>query len=487
MSRVRAWLCVAWIAAISCAALAQEVVPSVSGIGPSPLGAARTLWTPPDHPVSPAWSAWFCYGDARFDFRDHRSWIEDLGKRHRDAGLSVVVALPKDAARTLSAEQPAFVVAELDLDDEGAAGAARFCLQQKGSTEAIRCSVERARDRIEAALAGDLMRTSPGEADELLDSLLSAIGDGVIARDYVAHCVKALPHSGEARALQMLEAWWKRGDYDGARAAFDAAMQQIDGDAVALVGFADLALRGDRIDDRIAKTLVVSLAQCAAAAPDGPATQLVYLRALLRAGQTRLAQRLVDRMPSILGDDAEANLRLAETCMEAADPLLFRAAAEAAIARVAASGRREHDRHRFAASYVILARCGASAEQRSELLAKYREEVGDFRGSPNNDAWFLMTDLSSMGRYDVFALALMEEMAQRDGDALDPAYRDTLALAAFGSGQVERAAQLQRIALEQGRLGEGYAERLARYEAALLLRAEIDAGRSKAREDRSRR
>jgi len=78
-------------------------------------------------------------------------------------------------------------------------------------------------------------------------------------------------------------------------------------------------------------------------------------------------------------------------------------------------------------------------------------------------------------------------MAQRDGDALDPAYRDTLALAAFGSGQVERAAQLQRIALEQGRLGAGYAERLARYEAALLLRAEIDAGRSKAREDRSRR
>jgi hypothetical protein len=487
MSQVRAWLCVAWIAAISCAASAQDPAPFVPGIGPSPLATARTLWTPPDHPASPAWSAWFCYGDARFEFRDHRSWIEDLGKRHREAGLSVVVAMPKDAARALCSEQPSFVVAELDLYGEGGAGAARFCLQQKGSTEAVTCSVERARDRIEAALAGDLMRAVPGEADELLDSLLSAIGDGVIARDYVAHCVKALPHSGEARALQLLEAWWKRGDYDGAKAAFDAAMQQLDGDCVALVGFADLALRGDRVDDRIAKTLVVSLAQCAAAAPDGPMTQLVYLRALLRAGQSRLAERLTERMPTVVGDDAEANLRFVETLMEAADPLPFRAAAEAAIARVAASGSREQDRHRFAASYAILAGCGASAEQRSEHLAKYREEVEDFRGSANNDAWFLMTDLSSMGRYDAFALALMEEMAQRDGDALDPAYRDTLALAAFRRGQLERAAQLQRVALEQGRLGSGYDERLARYEAALVLRAQIDAERSKAREERSRR
>ena len=82
-----------------------------------------------------------------------------LGKRQWVRVLAVAGALPKNAARTWSAGQPAFVVGYLDLDGAGAAGAARFCLQQKGSTEAIRCSVERAPDRNAAALPGDIMRT----------------------------------------------------------------------------------------------------------------------------------------------------------------------------------------------------------------------------------------------------------------------------------------------------------------------------------------
>jgi hypothetical protein len=41
--------------------------------------------------------------------------------------------------------------------------------------------------------------------------------------------------------------------------------------------------------------------------------------------------------------------------------------------------------------------------------------------------------------------------------------------------------------MEQSRSNAGYAERLARYEAALTLRTQIDAERSKVREERSRR
>jgi hypothetical protein len=487
MTAMRQLFSAAMTLALASMLVGQAPALYVSGIVPSPVSDAARIWSPPDAPSDAKWSAWFCYGDARFDFRDHRSWIEDWVKRHREQGLDVVVAMPEASARELAAQKPPFVVAALDFYADPGFGAVRCCLRERGAADALVCSVDAARDRMEAALTGDLARTSPGEADDLLASLLDQVCDGATADEYVAHCVRSLPHSGEARALAVLSSWWAKGDYASAQRAFEEAMQAIDGDSLALVTFADLVLRGDRVDDRIAKTLVMSLAQCAAAAPDGATTQLVYLRALLRAGQSRLAERLIERMPTVVGDDAEANLRFAETLMEAADPLPFRAVAEAAIARVAASSSRWHDRHRFAASYGILACCGASAEQRSAHLAKCLEEVEDFRGSPNNEAWSLMTDLSSMGRYDAFALALMEDLAQRDGEALDPAYRDTLALAAFRRGQLERAAQLQRVALEQGRLGSGYDERLARYEAALVLRAQIDAERSKAREERSRR
>ena len=90
------------------------------------------------------------------------------------------------------------------------------------------CSVDAARDRMEAALTGDLARTSPGEADDLLASLLDQVCDGATADEYVAHCVRSLPHSGEARALAVLSSWWAKGDYASAQRAFEEAMQAIE-------------------------------------------------------------------------------------------------------------------------------------------------------------------------------------------------------------------------------------------------------------------
>ncbi len=465
----------------------QAPVPFVTGIVPSPVTDTARIWKPVDAPAQAKWAAWFCYGDARFDFRDHRSWIEDLAKRRHEQGLEVVVAMSAAAAHELAAEKPAFAVAALDLFLVAGTGAARFCLQQQGAAEAVMCEIDCAQDRIEAALAGELTRTAPGEADDLLASLLATVGDGEAPEDAVLHCVRSLPHSGQARALSVLAGWWVKGEHGNAQAAFDAAMPAINGDGVALVEFADIVLRGDPADDGMARTLAVELAPIAAAAPDGARTQRVYLRALLLAGQHRLALRVAEHAARVAGDDPMAHLHLAETLTKAREPLQFRAMADAAIAQATAGKDHLDARQWFAARHEVLARCGATPEECAKIREAYSQAVDDYRGSANNDAWHLMTDPATMGRYPAFALALADGLQQKAGETLDPIYRDTVALAAFCAGQWERAVAEQRLAVEAEGGSSRYAARLRRYEGALALRQQRETEKKRRDEARKQR
>ena len=86
--------------------VAQEPVPFVTGFVPSPVADTARIHVPSDAPAQAKWSAWFCYGDARFDLLDPRSWIEDLAKTRREQGLEVLVAMPETAARELAAQKP---------------------------------------------------------------------------------------------------------------------------------------------------------------------------------------------------------------------------------------------------------------------------------------------------------------------------------------------------------------------------------------------
>lgn len=453
----------------------------------SPVADSARIWSPPEAPAQAKWSAWFCYGDARFDFRDHRTWIEDLAKTRRERGLDVIVAMPEAAARELAAQKPPFSVAAIDLFAGAGSGAARFCLCQHGAAEAVVCEIDGARDRVDAALEGELLRTSPGEADDLLASLLATVGDGEAPDDFVAHCIRALPHSGQARALSVLAGWWAKGDHAVAQRAFDDAMKAIDGDGIALVAFADLVLRGDPVDDGMARTLSMALAPVAAAAPHGAETQCVYLRALLLAGQHRLASRIGEQAAAAAGDDPMAHLRLAETWTKARDPAQFRAQADAALARATAGKEHVDLREWHAARHEVLARCGASAEDCARVRVEYAEAFDQYRDSPNNDAWHLMTDLATMGRYPSFSLAIADAMQKEAGEGLHPTYRDTVALAAYCAGQWERAAAEQRVAIEAERGALSFAVRLRRYEGALALRVQREQEQKQRDEARRRR
>ena len=203
--------------------------------------------------------------------------------------------------------------------------------------------------------------------------------------DFVAHCIRALPHSGQARALGVLSGWWAKGDHAFAQRAFDDAMKAIDGDGIALVAFADLVLRGDPADGGMARTLAMALAPVAAAAPDGAETQCVYLRALLLAGQHRLALRIGEQAAAAAGDDPMAQLHLAETWTKARDPLQVRAQTDAALARATAIGisRNIASFSAFSVSGRFSVSCAMPSSIDSEIASKDCS-ASDIRTAPSS-------------------------------------------------------------------------------------------------------
>jgi tetratricopeptide (TPR) repeat protein len=105
-------------------------------------------------------------------------------------------------------------------------------------------------------------------------------------------------------------------------------------------------------------------------------------------------------------------------------------------------------------------------EQRAgATLAKVVEQAGDNPQRLNSAAWELMTNAETAGKFDDVALAYAQRMEQH-GESLSHHHLDTVALAHFLNGQVERAVELQQQAIERGGNADDYRRRLRTYEAA---------------------
>lgn len=85
-------------------------------------------------------------------------------------------------------------------------------------------------------------------------------------------------------------------------------------------------------------------------------------------------------------------------------------------------------------------------------------------GRLNSLAWDLMTDKDTVGKFDRVALALADQMEK--SRKLRHHYIDTIALARFLNGQVDRAVDLQKRAIAAGGNSDDYRRRLRTYEAA---------------------
>jgi hypothetical protein len=426
---------------------------------PQPIEAlASVRWFLPGPVAEPKWTLFVCTDAAGLE--SQRGWLEDLQKRFGEGGARIAAVLSRDDAKALAEKKPPFAVGAVAM----VPALMGTCWFAAGMRAPHRAAVDGAADLLAAAADGEHLALVQGALQQL-ESLLIGVGDGSDIRAEAARLPALLSHSGRAYALPVLVEWWGTGDLDAARRQFDAGLEALATQPWALAVFADLVLRGDRSDPSFARELALALTPVATAAPDNPFVQLVQLRALLRAGQDKLAGRMLSAVGKLCAGDARHQVLYAETLMEANEPAPYRVLAEHALDAAAAAGF--DPRWIAAARHKVLVRSGAPAAECEKFLADFRAAARIDRGQLNTDAWYMMVRPDTMGRFDSYALGQCEEMQRVLGDGIDYHSKDTVALALYLNGRVPQAVELQTAALAASGNDARYAGRLARYQNTL--------------------
>ncbi|MCB9876497.1 MAG: hypothetical protein H6835_02755 [Planctomycetes bacterium] len=462
MPEPRRSLSVSLVAALTLsAAAAQEPTPAAPR-SVAPFGAqveCRVLHDQ-DGAAAARRTLWVAYHDDAGPLRDHAQLLADLMLKHREAGVAIGVLLPTEAATRLAAQHPGFVVASCDAELQPDVALVVGC-HGVDDAQWSTTSLDGAIDLL-AMLDGDTQAFT--EAEGTLQNLLGNVADGTgDFGPWVEQCLKSWPHSGRARACAALYRWWCKGDVAGAAQLVDEGLKALADDPVATTTFVDLVQRGDRFDPEVAKKLAMAMAPAAAAAPDGRFTQLVYLRALLRAGQDRLAGRLAATLPKKLDQRPYELLVLAETLTDLSAGAMYAEVAERAVQRAETLGA--DAQWVVAARHKCLTRAGRP-EEAARLMAQHRG-TNTSVSTLNNDCWYMMVRPDTMGRFDTYALAQADEMWRQDGDGMSAGNKDTVALAFFLNGRIERAIELQSAAAQANGNDPEYVGRLTRYRNTL--------------------
>ena len=272
------------------------------------------------------------------------------------------------------------------------------------------------------------------------------------------------PRDGVLAGLLYLTQATKANDRDAAQATLAAAIQAMQRAPRALAVFADLAMRGDPQRAELWSELIPALEAAAVDAATDPSLQLALLRAQVAAGDGRAVGRHAMRCRKLVTSTAAGCLDYAMALAQAETPMIHLDLAEAAVDRAASLGA--PPRLLAAARYVVALRCAEDPAAAKGILDAYIA-LQDELYSLNNDAWALLTEVKTMGRFDWFAVGLVERMLE-DRDAMSYFEFDTAALAMFQVARLADAVALQEVALEQGGREEAaYRDRLARYRARL--------------------
>ncbi len=390
-----------------------------------------------------------------------------LQARGAAAGLRVVVVA--SPGQSLAPEWQSCSAATADeaalrtwLGDEGDADWRVVVADRRGRVTFLGNPGEGLEDAVEATLAGrcDLaaereafdarrMETFDDEPREHLARLLDRM---------IAHA----PRDGLAAGMRYAFVT-QAGGGPVARGEIDRALQVLAGSGPALARFADLALRAEPQARHVAAALAPALAAAARAAPNDVGIALTSLRAQFLAGDAREAGRQVMRVRKLALADAESALAFAEILTHAEPPAAHLDLASEALQRATASG--SSSRLLAAVRYAVALRCAGDPAAARAVLDDYAERL-NLRVSLNNDCWYYLTELRTLGRADAFALALAERMLEQEA-AMDYFEFDTAALAMFRAGRVAEAVRLQEQAIAKGGADDAdYQDRLRRYRAA---------------------
>jgi hypothetical protein len=405
------------------------------------------------------------YGGDAGALRDHAPQFVELLRRHGAAGLRVRVTLPPAAAARHAATSPPYEVAA--AEDAG---------EQPAVTLTGLPGIEYWSDRHPDAFEDLIVAARQPDAAVRFAEMVKAwryvqgrLEDGPAVPNGAARLVELFPHSGEAGAFRYLDAVWYRGDFDAARAAAEASLRALREHPWPLVRFCDLVLRADANDRALAASVAAALAPVIAASPDAPFARLCWLRARLRAEPAQVTAADVEQVLQRVEHDGEAACTLAEILANAPRDAAFEQLAERSLAAAEEAGA---GGRAFAATEILLAQRagdGQLAATRVELFVREFLPRGSEAYALNTLAWDLLVRLRTTGRFDAVALALMERVRREQGERMNDAHLDTLALALYGTGRIDDAIACQQRAIADTDGDPRYECRLRRYQRAREL------------------
>lgn len=316
---------------------------------------------------------------------------------------------------------------------------------------------------VRAAVDGALDPATSGEVFRRRIFLLATYGNasGTVARDLAQQLIADCPTDGPSWALCYLAEAKKLGDKAAANTTAGAAIEALAAEPRALASFADLVLRGDTRNRQLGRQLADALAAAATAYPDDLRVLLARLRALVRAGDSREVGRFAHRIARKVEGVANAALEYVEILTQDEQPIVHK---DLAARLLAAAAGCADARALAAVRYAAALRCDEDPTRAREIASDFMEQLAG-RTVLNNTAWELMTELPTLGRFDLFALALAQRMLDQR-PVLEAFELDTVALAMFLNGRLDDAVELAAAAVEKSG-GEGeYVERLERYRDA---------------------
>ncbi len=404
-------------------------------------------------------------------FASDAEYLVGLQRRFADAGLAVVAAVAEAQPSGLDRWTGCRVVVDSDgqTADEWIGREApghAIVLDRQGRVVFVGVPAAGLVDAVDHALASRDVFAAEGEAAQLRIGLPPTFDDATVeVIPLLENVVRHAPRDGISLGLLYLAQATKANDSAAAGAVLRTAIGALANDGQPLAAFADLALRGDPGRPGLAAALAVPLRAAAAQAPGDVGVQLALLRAMVPLGDGRETGRQAMRMRKLAMTSWPSCLDFAAALTIDRDAAAHRDLATMAIDRAQALGA--PSRLIVAARYGVAARSSGDRDEQKRLLEDYLKDT-ELRASLNNDCWYFLTELPTMGRYDTFAAGLADRMLeQRDG--MDYFEFDTAALAMFLAGRCEEAVALQETAIEKGGKGNPeYAERLHRYKAALL-------------------
>lgn len=457
-------------AVVACAPLAAQVVPG-SAI-PAPHWRSWLLGEPVVIGGAPAPACTvFSFCTRRPEAaKDDADYLRGLQQRFGERGL-VVAAVLADAPADQADLETRWAGCRIAVDDGGGTttewlGDAAWnviALDRHGVVVFAGKAESGLVDAIERTLAGkpDVARERGAFSQRLECHVgFSDLGGEDLVRQ-LEGVIRHAPRDGTARGLLYATQVVKQLAPTAAKQVRAAAIAALRDEPRPLAAFTDLALRCDPHGEGLARDVLEPLAAAANAVPEDPFVQLAYLRALMLAGEDREVGRRAMRMLKTV-------LRAADTCLDFASVLagdsnaiVHRDLAQRVLDQAEKLGAPA--RFLAAARYGAAVRCQGDPAAAKKVMDAYLDD-GE-HGSLNNDCWYLMTELPTMGRYDWFAAGLAERMLD-DRESMSNFEFDTAALAMFLVGKVDQAVELQQKAIELGGNTADYQQRLRRYQAA---------------------